>query len=243
LNENRVGELSNNKLGTLMKIVEYRNQMDITIEFQDEHRVQRNTTYRNFKIGQIKNPYDKSAMGIGYAGEGEHLTIINHKNTLAYRVWSDILLRCYREELRSEHLAYKDCTVCDEWLNFQTFAKWYDDNYYKIDGERMHIDKDILFKGNTIYTPARCLIVPQKINMLFLTKAKTIDPDLPNTIYRCKTGYNANYNGKSLGVYKTVEEAIEAHENAKIERIKQIAEEYKNKIPLKAYEALINYGR
>lgn len=33
---------------------------------------------------------------------------------------------------------------------------------------------------------------------------KNRDSDLPNAIYRCVNGYRAAYNGKSLGVFKTL---------------------------------------
>ena len=43
---------------------------------------------------------------------------------------------------------YLDVTVCEEWHNFQNFAKWFYENYYEISGEKMRLDKDILIKGN-----------------------------------------------------------------------------------------------
>ena len=44
---------------------------------------------------------------------------------------------------------------------------------------------------------------------------------------------------KYLGVYKTIEEAKEVYRNAKLELIKNTAEEYKDKIPNKLYNRLI----
>jgi hypothetical protein len=241
--ENMLGEIRNNKCGTPMKIIEYNNRMDIKIEFQDDYKVQRNTTYDNFKIGKIKNPYDKTVSDIGFFGEGKFTTYIDSKYAVNYRVWTDMLQRCYSDKHRLKHLAYADCIVCDEWLNFQNFALWYENNYYEVDNERLHIDKDVLYKNNTIYAPERCLFVPQRINMIFMKKIKIVDPDLPNTIRRCTNGFKSSYNGKALGVYKTLDDAIKAHDTKQIEHIKQVAEEYKSKIPEKVYQSLINYGR
>lgn len=42
-----------------------------------------------------------------------------------------MLQRCYN----NKQLSYFDCEVCDEWLCFQNFAKWYEENYYEIEGE------------------------------------------------------------------------------------------------------------
>jgi len=49
------------------------------------------------------------------------------------------------------------------------------------------------------------------------------------------------YSGKELGVYKTIEEAFAIYSNKKEEIIKQIADEYKNVIPDKVYNALYEY--
>lgn len=63
---------------------------------------------------------------------------------------------------------YKDCSVCDEWLCYANFEKWYDDNYYEVNNEEMNLDKDILVKENKIYSPNTCIFVPQRINALFI---------------------------------------------------------------------------
>ena len=127
-----------------MKIIKYENGMDVDVEFLDEyHYVKEHTTYNNFKLGKIKNPYHKSVFGVGYVGEGNYKTKENGKFTIFYQQWKNMLLRCYVKADR--HLPYEDAKVCDEWLNFQTFAKWYDEHYYEVD-ERLHIDKDIKIK-------------------------------------------------------------------------------------------------
>ena len=51
-----------------MKIIRYVNRGEIDVEFQDEHKHKVTTTYQNFKIGQIKNPYDRTTFGVGYLG-------------------------------------------------------------------------------------------------------------------------------------------------------------------------------
>ena len=50
-----------------MKIIQYKNQSDIDVEFLDDfHYIKRHNTYSNFKNGGIKNPYDKTIFGIDY---------------------------------------------------------------------------------------------------------------------------------------------------------------------------------
>ena len=129
---------------------------------------------RWFKNGLIKNPYDKNVFGMGYIGEGKY----NKKDyEKIYNTWSDMLRRCYEPYFINKNLAYIDCYVHDEWHNFQNFAKWYEENYYEIKEQRMCLDKDILNKGNKIYSSETCLIVPQVINQLFVKPR--IKNDLP----------------------------------------------------------------
>ena len=106
--------------------------------------------------------------------------------------------------------------------------------------ERLHIDKDILFPGNKVYSPHVCLLVPQRINMLFLNKPN--DTGLPNGISKTESNkFNASYCGKSLGIFSTLEEAYSVYAQNKENAIKRIADEYINIIPQKVYDALYEY--
>lgn len=236
----RVGEIEKNRFGTEMKIVEYYRHEDITVEFQDEHHYRLHTTYVNFKRHQALNPYDKSVFGVGYLGEGNYSTGTSKKRSQEHRVWRCMLERCYSEKYKEENKAYYGITtVCDEWKCFQKFAEWYNINKYDVDG-RLHLDKDILFPENKIYSPETCLLVPQRINMLFMSKPNK--NGLPNGVRKESKGkYLAVYNGKNLGKFDSIEDAKKAHYIAKLEAIKQVAEEYKEIIPKKVYEALLNY--
>lgn len=151
-----------------------------------------------------------------------------------------MLDRCHRESNRDMFPSYENCLVCEEWHNYQNFRKWYDANYYEVGTERMHIDKDILYKNNKVYSPETCLIVPQRINMLFMHKPNK--HGLPNGIRPTDSGrYYTKYNNKTLGTFDTLEEAAIAHDKAKKEAVIEVANEYKDKIPDRVYQALINW--
>lgn len=120
-----------------------------------------------------------------------------------------MLERCYSARYQERKPTYKGCSVCDEWLNYQNFAKWYDDNYYEIKGEIMCLDKDILVKGNKIYSPENCVFVPNYINVLFarigcknkeskeqLIKdiANTYKKDIPSKLYEAMCKYKVEIN-------------------------------------------------
>lgn len=235
---NRINETKYNNQGDLMVIIEYNNVHDIKVQFQDDYKAIVKSHYNSFKNGKIANPYHKTFFNIGYMGE-------NYKtNRKILRCWSDMLRRCYDDKSRisQQHLSYKDCQVCDEWLCFANFEKWYTKNYYQIDNELMCLDKD-LYKSN-IYSPNTCVFIPQTINKL-LIKRKLQRGNKPIGITKTKYGYVArcNINNKkvSLGTFKTKEEAFLKYKSAKEKYIKKIADEYKNKIPQHIYELLYNY--
>ena len=223
-----------------MKIIKYVDSGNIDIEFLDEHHcTKKHQTYLNFKKGTIKNPYHKSVYGVGCIGEGKYKTKENGIRTMYYQQWQNMLMRCYVKADR--HRPYEDAKVCDEWLNFQTFAKWYDEHYYEVN-ERLHIDKDIKAKDNNTYSPDTCMLVPQSINEVFKrnTKKKT-DTDLPETIKRVGTGYKVGFRGKNLGIYKTVEECFNKYNEVKKEYVKELVEKYNGIMPVDVRETLLSW--
>lgn len=234
---NYIGEIRNNNKGTPMKIIAARNKSDIDIQFLDEFGyVKQHSTYQSFGKGEIKNPYDKTIYGRGYLGGGKFTATRGDRKD--YMTWIDMIDRCYvnQEEFPSY---YHISTVCEEWFNFQKFALWYEENRYECPG-RLHLDKDILIPGNKIYSPDTCLLVPQRINMLFVNLPNPYR--LPNGIRKTDTNrFYATYGGKHLGTYDTLEEAYCIYAKEKEKFIKQIADEYQNIIPAKLYRALYEY--
>lgn len=111
--------------------------------------------------------------------------------------------RCYINK-KKYPAYYGIVTICDEWLVFQNFAKWYDENKYECEG-RLHVDKDILHPGNKVYSPENCILLPQRINELFFVNSRGTS-NLPQGIREAATGYSASFQGKHLGTYKTLKE-------------------------------------
>lgn len=240
----RTGETNVNRFGSLMIIEKYYNNEDIVVRFVNSDNLVP-AVYHTFRKGEIKNPYDRSLYRIGYLGEGDYKATINKEMTPHYKTWRDMVNRCYNEKLHKRQPTYKGCLVSPEWHNFQTFAQWYDDNYYNF-GEKMQLDKDILSKGNKVYSPETCMFVPHSINTLF-TKHDAKRGEFPIGVCYVKQSkkYKATCNiigkEKHLGHYNTKEEAFAAYKEAKEKYIKEVAENYKNKIPEKLYTAMVNY--
>lgn len=241
----RTGEVGFNNNGERMTIVRYGGNADIDVQFDDgtivEHR-----EYGNFKKGNVKNPMTPSVCGVGFIGVGDYKTSDgNGKHTKCYITWRNMNERCYDPKFHEKFPTYENCKVCKEWNNYQEFAKWDDENYYEVGNEQMMLDKDILCKGNKIYSPNTCIYVPQFINSLF-TKSNKSRGELPIGVTKNGNRFVAQLNkgtGKPiyLGIYSTPKEAFQAYKIAKEKYIKEVAEEYKDKIPYRLYEALMNY--
>ena len=228
-----------------MKIVEYNNANDITVEFQDKYKYRKKTFLHNFKRGDVKNPYDITVWGHGYRGVGEYLEQVNGIKSVCYNVWEQMLKRCYNFKNPQYQPTYTgEITVCKEWLNFQNFARWYDENYYEVPNEKMQLDKDILHKGNKVYNPNDCIFVPQTINLIFVRR-KNYRNGTPCGVQKSGDKYNAVCGHDNtvdyLGIYDTPEEAFHAYKIRKEETVKQTADRYKQYIPQKLYDALYNW--
>ena len=248
----RTGEINYNNFGSKIIIKEYRDCIDIDVYFPEYNWTAENVQYGNFKKGNVKCPYEKRVFGIGYIGEDKYKAYENGKATKCYQTWKGMLERCYDDKLHKKEPTYKNCEVCKEWYNFQNFAKWYYNNYYEIEGQKIHLDKDILCKGNKIYSPENCIFVPNNINVLF-TKSDKSRGNYPIGVHYNKQNkkfvaqcniydYEENKTKKKyLGLYDTVEKAFEVYKEFKERYIKQVADYYKEQIPDKLYNALYDY--
>lgn len=245
-NNDRLGEVNTNKFGTVMSIIRYGSYKDIDILFEGGYIV-KNAQYANFKKGAIKNPYDKNHYERGFVGEGDYRPSMNSVHTPQYTKWKSMLERCYSNKYHKRQPKYVECEVCDEWYNFQNFAKWYDENYYEVEDQVMCLDKDILKKNNKIYSPTTCVFVPKSINSLFV-KSDAARGELPIGVKynetkqkyyvycgvgKCKKIY--------LGIFDNSTEAFQAYKEFKEQYVKDVANEYKESIPICLYNAMVNY--
>lgn len=250
----RIGIEKLNNQGCLMKVVEYNDATDIVVEFQDEYKSQVHTQWSNFKRGNVKNPYYPSVYGVGVTGnkyptwkcdENEH--------TKEYQIWVNMLIRCYDNKIKEKYPTYKDVTCCKEWLLFENFYEWLhkQENFDKwYNNEKWHLDKDILEKGNKVYSPETCCLVPENVNKLFL-KDDASRGNLPIGITKDKKGYGfiarcmnpITGDRDYLGYRTNIKEAFQLYKLYKEDLIKQVAKiEFDNgNITEPCYNAMINY--
>ena len=77
-----------------------------------------------------------------------------------YRVWNNMLERCYSTKCQEKYPTYKGCSVSEEWLTFSVFKSWMEEQDWK----GMQLDKDMLFEGNKVYSAETCVFVTQVVN-------------------------------------------------------------------------------
>lgn len=235
--------------GRVATITSFTSRGQMTVVFEDG--VEMSTTYNTFIEGKIKHPNTPTLYGVGYIGIGSYKATENGKHTKVHEIWSAMMGRAYNPAKKDSLPTYENVVVCEEWHNFQNFAKWYEENYYKIDGQRMELDKDILSKSKDlsakIYSPETCLIVPRCINLIFTEHFK--DNGLPKgVIYIKETNqYQSSvavFNDKAKRRYKrfsTKEEAHQWHLKEKEKYLKEVANHYREFLPDKVYRSLMAY--
>ena len=245
-----IGKIYYNKHNESATVIDYNKITDVTIQYDNgyiEHK-----DLKVLKEGMFKSPYSKTVCGVGYIGKGNYECSIkvNGKNVVTeeYNHWQHMIKRCYSENYLRKMPTYQDCSVCDEWLCFQNFAQWYNEN--KWSEISTFLDKDILVKGNRVYSPETCVLVDNDINLLFI-KSQKVRGELPIGVIWQKNNHNyvarCSVYGKGMkhiGVFNNPTDAFYAYKNFKESHIKQIADEYKSKypnFPQKLYDAMYNY--
>lgn len=230
--------------GFTMKCIAYRNSMDIDVEFLDGNCcIVKNVQWNNFIRGKVKN---------GKIGKVDiPVTDKDGKITKEYYTWHHMLERCYDNEIKNKKPTYKNVTCCDEWLVFGNFYKWLheQENFETWKNLKWSaIDKDIIFKGNKIYSPDTCFLVPANINTLFV-KCDAARGDQPIGVIFANGKYRACCTNPfedrlvHIGTFDTKEEAFWAYKEYKENLIKQVADiEYKNNtITEKCRDAMYSY--
>lgn len=239
--KNRIGEKHITNENYIVEIIEYINVHNCSIKFENGI-ILNNIYYSAVKSGQIKNPYHPCIYDKGYVGLGNYKTSIDGNHTKYYTMWKNMFQRCYSESYHLRTPTYIGCEICEEWLNFQNFAKWFEDNYI----EGYVLDKDLLSKGNKIYSPDNCCFIPSEINSIIAGYTNR-NKDLPLGVQKCKkskkyiTSLTLNYKSTHHGRYETIEEASNAIIKVKNLHIKNMLILYKDNLNEKILNAIQNY--
>ena len=153
----RIGEIFSNPFGSSYTIIDYIDAHNVKIQF-DNGYILKKCSYIDCKNGRIRSPFCKTVQGIGYIGIRKDGTIPRKTDyKREYMHWNAMISRCYGKTYKS----YEDCTVSEELLSFAYFL----DHIHEIDNyeewvnnpnKKWHLDKDLKFKGNKIYSIKNC---------------------------------------------------------------------------------------
>lgn len=234
-----------------MTIIEYNGYDDITVQFNDKHGAKVHTKMCHFYSGSVKNPYAPNVYGKGCIGE-KYPYKSNKQDRKEYKVWHSMLMRCLDPKFKNYRQTYNDVTCCDKWLLYENFYEWIHEqiNYQNLKNTTWAIDKDILVKGNKLYSPHKCCLVPECVNGLFIKRQASrgkypIGVCLDKTTKRFRATCSNPFINKyiTIGYYSTPEKAFDAYKKYKEDIIKEMADrEYRSgNITNKCYKAMINY--
>lgn len=234
------GEIHNSNHCGKFKVIEYNGSKEVLVEFL-------NTGYKvsaqrsQILLGKVEDKFLPNTFGVGVVGynKTKHLG----KFTQHYQTWLGMLCRCYSEKEQLRNPTYIECTVSEHFQHLTNFKEWCN-NQVGFGNKGWHLDKDILHKGNKVYSEDTCCFVPYEINVLF-TKRSKMRGSCPIGVSKRGKKFQASIsiNGKQkcLGSYNHLEEAFEAYKQAKENHIKLVANKWKDAIDPRVYEALTNY--
>ena len=243
-----VGKVYKSKLSGDFKIVKYNDSENVEIQFINTG-FETSAQLGVIRNGNVKDPYSPSVYGIGVLGT-KYSSKINGVQTKEYDLWRGMLKRCYSDAYKNKNPTYIDCEVSNKFKSYEYFYEWCNKQVgfgNDGNGNPFQLDKDLLVKGNKIYSENTCVFIPKEINSL-LVKREALRGEHLIGVYWSKTNkaFRARVNknkGKSehLGYFKTEIEAFNTYKVAKEAFVKEQANKWKSQIDERAYNALMNY--
>ena len=239
-----VGKICKSKSSGDFKILKYNNNRNVEVQFL-KTGYEATIELVQVKRGNVKDPYSPSVYGVGILGT-KYPSTINGIHTKEYKLWQNMLVRCYSDSSKKRRPTYEGCEVSDNFKNYEYFYEWCH-KQIGFSNQDWHLDKDLLVKGNKVYSENTCVFLPKEINSL-LTKREAsrgehligVSWDKRDMAFISRVNKNT---GKSeyLGYFNTELEAYNAYKVAKESFIKEQASNWKSQIDERAYEALMNY--
>ena len=229
-----VGVVCKSKSSGDFKVLKYNSATDVEIQFLTTG-YEATVELGVIRKGEVKDPYSPSVFGVGLLGT-KYPSTINGRNTKEYEIWCSMLKRCYNDTYQKKNPTYIGCKVSDKFKSYEYFYEWCH-KQIGFGNEGWQLDKDLLIKGNKIYSENTCVFIPREINSLLVKSAASRGEYLIGVCW-CKRdkAFIARVRknkGRSeyLGLFNTEIEAF----------VKEQANKYKSQIDPRAYSALMNY--
>ena len=239
-----IGKVCKSKSSGDFKILKCNGAKNVEIQFS-QTGYKTTVPLGSIRNGYVKDPYSPSVFGVGVSGTNYPATV-NGVITKEYNLWQSMLKRCYNSAYQKKKPTYEGCKVSDNFKSYEYFYEWYH-SQIGFGNEGWQLDKDLLVKGNKVYSENTCVFIPQEINSLLINNTASRGEHLIGVNW-CKTkkAFKAQVcknKGKQehLGYYKTEIEAFNAYKKAKESFIKEQASKWQSQIDPRAYKALMNY--
>ena len=243
-----VGKVCKSSNSGDFKILKYNDAKDVEIQFI-KTGFETITTLDNIRNGKVKDRLTPSVYGVGVVGT-KYPSRANGVQTEEYTLWRNMLKRCYSDDFKKKRPTYEGCEVSDKFKSYEYFYEWCNKQIgFDNDGNGFpfQLDKDLLTKGNKVYSEDSCVFIPSEINLLLINNTASRGEHLigvywnkTNKAFRAMVSKNKGKR-EHLGYFKTELEAFNAYKTAKESFVKEQAEKWKDKIDDRAYEALMDY--
>lgn len=131
------------------------------------------------KSGYVADKLSRSCCGVGIIG------FINTRDHFhEYKIWSDMIRRCYDKKDKSYRFyGMRGVTVCDRWHRFDFFFEDIPNiqgfNREKFENHELRLDKDILSVENKVYSPDTTMWISDLDNQ----KVRTMEYNMKNKKY------------------------------------------------------------
>jgi len=161
------------------------------------------------------------------------------------QLWKSMLQRCFSDGLKQSRPTYEGVTCSKDWLSMTKFIEDVSQmRGFGFDG--WELDKDIIQKGNKLYSKDTCCFVPLEVNTLLIKSDKARGEFPVGVCFDKATGKfraRLNINGKTkhLGLFPTPEEAFQVYKLAKEAQIKVVAQKWKHILDERVFQALMTY--
>lgn len=233
-----LGKIYDTKSCGQVVVVDYINHKNLMVKFEDGNIFPVRTG--DIKNGEVKNPLQPSYCGVGFMGVGKHSL-----KSLAGTKWMSMMKRCYDPKYLARKPTYIGCSVESSWHNFQNFAQWFESLDYNADD--WELDKDLLIRGNKVYSESSCVMLPRHINCAINIYKSDKNSELPagvtttNSIGKfraqCQVGDGQEYSSVST----SVDYCFQWYKEKKMEQLRGLAEYWKEYLDPRAYCALVNF--
>ena len=230
-----------NNYGTLV-VTKYVNSHEVYVKFVNTG-YEMKATMRDIKLGKVKDKFTPSVFFVGVVGNTP--TRVNGIQTREYCLWRTMLQRCYDSKTQEVYPTYKGCTVSENFKSYTYFHEWCN-KQIGFDQEGWQLDKDILIKGNKVYSEDTCCFVPFEVNNIFTNRESVkgsylIGVSLHKHSNKLRATLGVQGKQISLGYFEDENEAHIAYKKAKEAHVRGLADKYENLIDGRVYRILASY--